>query len=345
MRLLACGSNSHGQLSLLTQSTAAEEEDVHIPQECYIPPGIPGIKKIAAGANHTVLLSTDGRAFVCGSNEHGQISPLPSVRQLSQFTPLPLPFQCTDVACGWNHTLLVSAIDGQVYGLGDNQYRQLANCGRQSSDKQWQPIDGLSDIVKVCAGVRHSLASDSKGQCWGWGWNRHGQLGGNLQTDIVDGGPRRIGEGSVAVTDMAAGFMHTAIQRADGSVKCFGSNRHGQLIDDEIITINNNCKKVICGWHYTLILLCDGQLKYYGKHDTELSRSCQQLKSVCRIATGSEHLIAITDDGNCHGLGWNEHGNCGVMNDNLCCLPAPLTQSNAVKDVYCGYAFTFFLYE
>jgi len=44
------------------------------------------------------------------------------------------------------------------------------------------PVQGLTDVVAVAAGGRHSLALCADGTVWAWGWNRFGQLGDGTTT-------------------------------------------------------------------------------------------------------------------------------------------------------------------
>lgn len=63
--------------------------------------------------------------------------------------------------------------------------------GDRRAEEWWEEVEGDVVAVAVAAGAEHSLAVDSKGRVWGWGWNAHGQLGVGVQ------GSAREGDGGV----------------------------------------------------------------------------------------------------------------------------------------------------
>src|SRR6185436_14857226 len=84
----------------------------------------------------------------------------------------------------------------------------------------------------VTAGDDHTCAIDAADILWCWGSNEFGQLGiGAAAADREDQPtPRSIDESSW--TAVAAGARQTC-GIVDGQVRCWGSNRHGQLGDGE----------------------------------------------------------------------------------------------------------------
>src|SRR5437879_3367845 len=65
---------------------------------------------------------------------------------------------------------------GTVWGWGDNTFGQTAT----SNSATPTPIAGLTDVVAVAAGLRHSLALKNDGTVWAWGLNSNGQLGNGV---------------------------------------------------------------------------------------------------------------------------------------------------------------------
>jgi alpha-tubulin suppressor-like RCC1 family protein len=65
-RLYMVGSNTYGQLG------RGDKEDINTFEPVLLPPNIE-IKSVAAGTCHMIILTTDGRVFVWGRNEFGQL--------------------------------------------------------------------------------------------------------------------------------------------------------------------------------------------------------------------------------------------------------------------------------
>ena len=68
-------------------------------------------------------------------------------------------------------------------------------------------VSGLSDVVAIAAGRRHSLALKADGTVWAWGNNTDGQLGDGTTTDRLT--PVQV-SGLSDVVAIAAGLRTTA---------------------------------------------------------------------------------------------------------------------------------------
>ncbi|KAJ2708629.1 hypothetical protein H4R19_004651, partial [Coemansia spiralis] len=127
--LLACGSSRDGELGLGAAGGA--------PLTAWTPAVLPaaGVRQVACGWNHTLLLDGQGCVWAAGSNSFGQLGHPPAQ---SGIAPSPgvwtqvVPDAAVDarppafiaVACGMRHSLAVSA-DGAVYSWGANRSGQL----------------------------------------------------------------------------------------------------------------------------------------------------------------------------------------------------------------------------
>ncbi|CAJ0839855.1 4772_t:CDS:1 [Entrophospora sp. SA101] len=95
----------------------------------------------------------------------------------------------------------------------------------------------------------------------------------------------------------------------------WGRNDHGQLG-----TINPPPSPLSSsGWLYQPIPLC-----YLPKSSPILPKGFK----VKTIECGSEHSLVLSIDGQCISWGWNEHGNCGVGNNNDQWSPVKLIKFN-----------------
>jgi alpha-tubulin suppressor-like RCC1 family protein len=184
-RLYAFGENEYGQLGDATNdgSEAANPS----PAPVSVPGGGRPIA-IAAGAQHSLVLSAAGQVYAFGDNEDGQLGRIANAESAS---PNPSPSQVglpagaapvSAIAAGGSHSLVLSA-DGSVYVFGSNDAGQLgdsADAGSESANALPARVDlpGASGApVAVAAGARDSLVLSATGQLFAFGSNRFGQLG------------------------------------------------------------------------------------------------------------------------------------------------------------------------
>ena len=142
---------------------------------------------IAAGAGHSLALTSDGRVWAWGSNSNGQLGN----GQLGVDAVIPVPVQglnnVRQVSAGAGHSLALTS-DGRVWTWGRNDFGQLGN---ETNIDQDVPIlvQGLGDIniQQVVAGANHSLALTADGDVWAWGSNLYSQIGDGSTPDLIGG--------------------------------------------------------------------------------------------------------------------------------------------------------------
>jgi alpha-tubulin suppressor-like RCC1 family protein len=82
-----------------------QAEDVTQPRQVMLP-GDPKIRYIYAGANHNVIISEEGQAFVWGGSEHNQLGLSTEDAQLSPVV-LPLRNEAVGACLGQEHTFIL----------------------------------------------------------------------------------------------------------------------------------------------------------------------------------------------------------------------------------------------
>ncbi|MET0553063.1 MAG: chitobiase/beta-hexosaminidase C-terminal domain-containing protein, partial [Vicinamibacteria bacterium] len=223
--------------------TGAVSEYVYQPVTAI---GLTGIVQVAGGNRFTLALRKDGQVYGFGFGTDGQLGlGTPTTRQ----TPTLLSLTgVTALAAGERHALALKA-DGTVWAWGDNDYGQLGSgatppvAAQENSPVPVQGLEGRT-IVGIAAGALHSVALDSDGRVWAWGYNTHYQVGDGTATHrsrpvLVDGlwGITKIGSGT--------GSNHTlAVRGGDGAVFAWGANSLGTL-GDGTQTIRTTPVKVV----------------------------------------------------------------------------------------------------
>lgn len=271
------GDHSYGQLGYRL-SQLSDENPSAIRKEDGS--RLDNIKAIAAGGDHTVALDKDGNVWTWGRNSDGQLgytTPLESDQMIPNQEPTQVQvddraLKAQAIAAGEFHTLVVDT-GGQVWAWGSGKFGQN---GQTTSTVEPKHIAGLSNIVSVAAGANHSIALAADGKVYSWGRNTNGQLG-NGQSRHINPRPERIQQ-LTGVLDIAAGDNHTvALAQNRTTVWAWGSNAYGQLGDG-------------------------------GREEKLNPVTVQGIHGVKMISAGSDHTIAVKEDGTVWTWGRNTSG-------------------------------------
>ncbi|MBI5607326.1 MAG: hypothetical protein HY902_00430, partial [Deltaproteobacteria bacterium] len=168
--------------------------------------------------------------------------------------------------------------DGSVRCWGQNDKGQLGD-GTQRVRYQSTWVDGppanvsgITKAIAVSAGNMHACAVLSTGKIRCWGSHSNGQLGfGGAADSAPHFDPVEVSGISTAI-DVSAGHLHTCAVLADGTVKCWGYNYHGQLGDgttsQRILPLQvggiAGAIAVRAGYNFSCALTQAGQVKCWG---------------------------------------------------------------------------------
>eukprot|EP00873_Tetraselmis_striata_P039718 jgi/Tetstr1/459982/TSEL_005306.t1 len=217
------GRNQNGQLG--NGTTQDSLVPVHIQE-------LSGTKIVqaACGAEHSVALSDNGQLHAWGWGRYGNLGNGDFIDCYSPTKVLGMDnVKIVSAACGWRHTMAVLDT-GALYTFGWNKYGQLG----MGDDEQFQTkpaqVTLLQDkkISVISGGWRHSMAADSDGKLYAWGWGKFGQLGIGNNRD--QNAPQLVqalaGE---KIDKVACGWRHSLALTAGGKVYAWGRGNNGQL--------------------------------------------------------------------------------------------------------------------
>ncbi|XP_073265680.1 uncharacterized protein [Populus alba] len=162
--------------------------------------------RAGAGRSHSVVVTEDGLSLAFGWNKHGQLG---SGSARNEIESSPVRCHVSDVkttACGADFTVWLSSVEGaSILSAGLPQYGQLGH----GTDKEYNTKDSSvrlayeaqprpraiaslagKTIVKVACGTNHTVAVDSNGYVYTWGFGGYGRLGHKEQKD--EWVPRRV---------------------------------------------------------------------------------------------------------------------------------------------------------
>jgi alpha-tubulin suppressor-like RCC1 family protein len=234
-----------------------------------------GIKQIACGGGHTLLIDDEGKLFSCGWNHKLQCGTEKENHAFERVWRLG-GITFNNIACGWDFSCGVTD-DNFLFVWGSNTNGELG-----------LPQDHFPDIVNpvrlqvnACAvsmGLRHTAIINSKGQVWITGCGRHGQLG--LGPEILSSDQFQKVPNVGIISHIACGQNHTtAWCSSEKALYVWGDNRHGQLLLNKEkykkvftaqkidIDVKHEVKKLISGWTNTLLWLENGMLMTWGRNN------------------------------------------------------------------------------
>ncbi|KAJ6773593.1 PROTEIN RCC2 [Salix purpurea] len=155
--------------------------------------------RAGAGRSHSVVVTEDGLSLAFGWNKHGQLGSGSTRNEIESSPVRCLVSDVKTTACGADFTVWLSSVEGaSILSAGLPQYGQLGH----GTDKEYNTKDSSvrlayepqprpraiaslagETIVKVACGTNHTVAVDSNGHVYTWGFGGYGRLGHREQKD------------------------------------------------------------------------------------------------------------------------------------------------------------------
>jgi len=289
------GQNSYGELAQGDTITRKEPKQAMMPHEEQI-------KQIAAGNEHTVVLTKSGKVFAVGYNDNGQCGQGHNGRaaQMSLVEALnEKNIVQVHAYNGCEHTLCVSS-QGELFSFGYN-YRGQLGLGETHSISLPQLVPGFGTlgrrVTHVSCSYYHSAVSTDSGDLFTFGRNDFGQLGHGDTVDRKE--PTKVEALALldAVVSIACGQYHTAVALSNGSVYASGKNDYGQL-----------------GFKVPEPHRRMSQVKFFG--GKQLQNSDKNHFLIKELRAGYYHTIALSTTGKLWVFGRNDYGQLGIGNSN-----------------------------
>ncbi|MGJ5819551.1 InlB B-repeat-containing protein [Paludibaculum fermentans] len=253
-----------------------------------------GVQVVFSGATPSSLTGTGWTCSGASCSRPDALPPGQAYPAILMVTPLPefagnkvtisAATNPTCASCEARATAPVySAANSAVAWGGNNQSGQLTVPG------------GLTKIVDVSAGSKHSVALLGDGKVAAWGDNTMSQ------TQAA---------GSLAgVVSVAAGSNHTLALIADGHVTAWGDNSSGQA------TVPDTLPAVIAvaaGAQHSLALTSAGNVVAWGDNSSGQTSIPGSVQDAIAIAAGGDHSLAVLRNGTVIAWGSNTNGESSV---------------------------------
>ena len=256
--------------------------------------GITNISKIGANNDQSIAITNDGYVYVWGLNANGELGTR-TYETVKVPTLLPYVNDIIDVACGKNHTMLLTS-SGKVLASGLNVYGQTTKEEGKSNVFEEIELDEL--IGQIAAGDNHSVLLTTNGEVYTFGYNINGQLASGNNQNV---------ETAYKVTNMqdvmkvSAGKNHTIILTSDRKLYSAGSNSQGEL------GIGNTDDKVL----FT---------KIESKND------------IINVDSGNTYSLAIDGNGDVYGWGNYYHGIQNIKTKTNSRIPVKIGNNSSYAD-------------
>jgi len=253
------------------------------------------IESIELGTFHSSALTSNGRLFLWGNNQSGQIGNGTNSEQIFPLDITP-SFNLTDgetinfVELANLNTAIITS-KHRVFIWGDNTNGQIGNNTYNDSNV---PIDitpyfdfnGNEYIEKLSLGTVHVGVLTSQGNIFTWGYDNNGQPTKRINEPHSIMGNVNLDENEI-IMDISLGGSHSSFLTSDNNLYVWGLNLHGELGDnstqsqDTPILIND------------FIPIDDGD-------------------SINLISLGTGNSFLTTNYGKIYSWGYNSRGQLGI---------------------------------
>lgn len=137
-----------------------------------------GVKQIACGSGHTVVLTGEGEVYTWGRGDDGRLGHGDNGwKYVPRLTHSLTGQIITQVTCGSYHTAAVSS-NGDLYTWGGGMYGKLGhgNESGHSTPRRVEALVGLV-VVDIACGSRHTAVVTNRGCLYTWGDKENGVAG------------------------------------------------------------------------------------------------------------------------------------------------------------------------
>eukprot|EP00984_Skeletonema_dohrnii_P007149 scaffold2581_cov84-Skeletonema_dohrnii-CCMP3373.AAC.4 len=293
-----------------------------------------GVKQIACGSGHTVVLTGEGEVYTWGRGDDGRLGHGDNGwKYVPRLTHSLTGQIITHVTCGSYHTAAVSS-NGDLYTWGGGMYGKLGHGSESghSTPRRVEALVGLS-VIDIACGSRHTAVVTNKG----WGDKENG-VAGHGDTEGHQYTPKLLERlsGKKVVQLSACGF-HTGCLTDQGECFTWGEGKFGRLGHGA----ERNChsprlietllgkrpKQIACGGFHSAVVTEDGKMYTFGGgehgqlgHGDKVNKVkptlVQALDGIVlqQITCGWSHSVALTTNGEVFTWGNGDHGKLGHGN-------------------------------
>jgi alpha-tubulin suppressor-like RCC1 family protein len=233
------------------------------------------------------------------------------------------------VAAGEGHACLRTR-DGLVHCWGDDTAGQLGRGTPGEPSPGAVKVEGLTGVVTIAAGDKHTCALTADKSVWCWGQNSQGELG-QASTAAPIATPTQV-PGLRPVVSLAAAGAHTCVVDGAGQITCWGANTFGEcgpasaatMTTPVDVPVGAPVSALALGGQHTCVVVQAGTVKCWGRNqDGQLGNGntganspkpgdVAALTDVRALMAGDDHTCALLPGGMMSCWGDGENGELGT---------------------------------
>jgi alpha-tubulin suppressor-like RCC1 family protein len=240
-KVWGCGYNYYNQVNLSSKAPITR------PTEITDFPETVQITQIACGDEHTMFLTSQGKVYGCGRNNHFQVkssgNTVDTPTEITNFVPqLASNEYIIQFACGSGYTMFLTS-KGKVYGCGLNEDNQVSSSGYGQITQPTEITNFFPQLASneyiiqiACGGFSHSwthygggcytMFLTSQGKVYGCGNNDYYQI--NLSSKAPITRPTEISnypqsEYGDKIIQIGCGSDYTIFSTSNGKVYGYGT--------------------------------------------------------------------------------------------------------------------------
>jgi alpha-tubulin suppressor-like RCC1 family protein len=308
--VMAWGADEWGELGGGGETLTMSDVPVQVP-------GLTNVTAIAAGANFSLALLSNGTVMAWGGGQSGQLGD-----GSTEESELPVQVKgltgITAIAAAGEHAMALQS-NGKVEAWGAGERGQLGNNNTNNSTVP-VAVQDVTGAVAIAAGLQHSLAVLAGGTVMAWGGDEYGQLGNSSVRENEEG--ERITElplvveGVAGATAVAAGARDSLALLSNGTVMAWGEDKAGELGTGTIareqeapaaVSGLSGASAISAGGEHSMALLGTGTVLTWGEdHFGELGNGTIGEPSDVPVAVSALNEVSGISAGGSHDLAYGE---------------------------------------
>lgn len=324
--------------------------------------GIDSILKISTGGYHTLILLKNKKTYSFGKNLYGQCAQefdsnvnLEKIKIFDNDIKYYGKIDITNIKCGLNHTIILTS-DGRILTFGLNEFGQLGNVGITFTYRPtYIDVTNIQDIYTSNSSNSNFIVTNEN-NIFAFGENQLGHLGVNKETNIFTPTPV-IFDNKVKIKYITNNSLNTFIINAYNDVYAIGIFKYNEsgLLKKKKINVftkvflknsekNIEIKKIVNDGRGFIINLFDNfqvwgvgfnEIGQLGIGNTLKQKTLKNIeffndKKIIDICCGVGHSLALSENGDIYGWGFNKCRQLGINSENKI-LPIKIGNINISK--------------
>ena len=343
------GRNNEGELGI-GQTTSSTITTWTIMKSTNGTSEMTGIKQVATGYMHTVVLTDNGYMYATGNNGYYQLSDGSSTQRKNlvymKDSSNNTMKDVKEIYAAGNTSVAITNSNG-IYVVGENSYAQLLQ-GNTSTVTRFTKVKNSENIDKIVmtttTGSQTTAYVDNIGRIFTIGYAGLGQLGDGSLTSSPQYKAYSISDYRFTTEETAENLKAGETKYIDPKFeyginlinKEFTLDLTYESLDTDVVTVEDN-KITAVGIGTTYLKIIDSTNKIYGT--VKVNVNADDGVTYPKVVGGYSHFVGLKSDGTVWTWGYNGNGQLGTGDQTNRTEPTKTKVEDAV-DVTAGYYFT-----